>query len=152
MMLYTITWVFGGTAVGKKHFIQQTTTLLKFIGVRCSPAWVADGPLFSTDIVNLVATNSLLIRWQWGRDSVLSFIAKHYPAIPQQIILLTADPRVQEARAKQREGRVKWGVEHLQDEAQSVKDLATAFAKEHSMPFQHIDISYTQTLLGDNHE
>ena len=105
-------WVFGGTAVGKKHFINKVLELDAFEDF--AAAWMKDGD----DVDNEVdVSRDLLLRWQWGREHTLHTIKLVSPAAKQTIVLVKANLECHYDRALQREQKEKFNADALLKEA-----------------------------------
>lgn len=136
-----IFWVFGGTAVGKKHFISAAVQQPKRMGFPegLAAAWYEDGTTDPDAILKQLAESPLIIRWQWGREDLLGKLAEARPDIRQMIYLCVVYPSVQVRRVIEREGSLKWGEPMLIREAQDVRELAERLSMKHSIPVMYVD-------------
>jgi hypothetical protein len=146
-----IYWIFGGTCVGKKRFIQQCLnpeTRPEFI--ECSPEvaapWFACGPC-QENIVELAEGSDLFIRWQWGREETLLNILQEHPWIEQRIVVLSTTLMTQLSRVALREGCLKWDAEILHGEMRSVFECVSRLALKHSLEVVYVDSSTEQYSL-----
>lgn len=115
-MANSIYWIFGGTGVGKKHFIRQREQTVRY---NCRGLWVEDGVITQPEIDAVpgqLEQSNLLVRWQWGREVALGKIFEQYPRIIQSIYLLYTSSAIQAARALEREGEKVWLEEDLRVE------------------------------------
>lgn len=139
MVCGKITWIFGGTAVGKKRFISDLCKLSRIVGESYKPAWIEDGDIAIEDLVRDIGRCHLLVRWQWNREAVLKALLESHPEIKQRIILLQASPNVQAGRALQREGTSLWGEDELAGEAADVEALVDYLATTHWVTVIKVD-------------
>jgi hypothetical protein len=138
-----IFWVFGGTAVGKKRFIQQCLDpetrpdFLKFeVPVRAE--WIEDGPVQS-DIVRLSEAAHIFVRWQWGREEHLTNILQDHPTVQHSIVMLTCGLMTQLSRVALREGCLKWDAEILHGELRQIYECIHAISSRYRVPVFYVD-------------
>lgn len=133
-----IVWVFGGTAVGKKRFIEHcldARTRPQFIAlINPLPIWINEGDL-KEDMGHLSREHDLLVRWQWSREARLG------EGI-DSIVMLTCGLMAQLSRVASREGCLKWDAEALHEEMRSILRLVHKISKQHSsVPVMYVDSS-----------
>jgi len=135
-----IVWVFGGTAVGKKRFIDRAVeTPARFglpIGIR--GVWLADGESETGQLLQQAAHGPILVRWQWGRESRLTEIAE-CGKVEQQIYLVKTDLYLQAGRVIAREGELKWPELTLMREAEDVDRAVQALSMKHGIAVRFVD-------------
>lgn len=122
-------WVFGATAVGKKHFIAKALTHESFASF--AQAWMKDGD--DTD-KEVASGKDLLIRWQWGREHVLHRTALVSPQTRQKIVVVQANLECHYERGLLREGEEKFNADVLYKEALTVEWLARGLADYWNLP------------------
>lgn len=144
-----LSWVFGASAVGKKHFILHAHQFdAKWNGYR--PTAMADQPPSLQHLVRLSQEyTNLLVRWQWGREQLLVDLHDSHPHIEQSIVLITAKLRVHFRRASQRECGEKWPKSNLAHEARAVKSMAQEVGKQCSVSPIRIDTTHDSPELWE---
>lgn len=138
-----IFWIFGGTAVGKKRFIQQCLqreTRPEFLWIQdnVKAEWIADGPL-AVNLVDLFQKYDILVRWQWGREEHLKFLLKHHPEIQNSIVLLSCGLMPQLSRVALREGFLKWDAEMLHGEMLTIYECVHDISRRYPLPVLYVD-------------
>jgi len=150
-------WVFGGTAIGKKYFIQRAVDEPQKLGLklkRLFPVWIADGErgaaqIFHEDL-NIVgpgvdATDAIdagiIIRWQWEREHIMQEILATYQDDDLQhiIYLVKALPSVQVARVLQRERFMKFDERALIRECEEIDFLVQTLSAKWRLPVYFVD-------------
>lgn len=140
-----ILWVFGGTCVGKKRFIERAVNhrtrpgYLEIAGT-LRPAWVYDGHLLE-DLVSMSSSQNLAVRWQWGRDEVLESICRDHPDVRQAIVFLSVSLMTQLSRIALREGSLKWDAEQIHGEQLNILERVHELSVNYRMPVFHVDAS-----------
>lgn len=133
-----IFWVFGGTAVGKKRFIEQCVngTRPEYIdSKKLRAVWMHDGPA-GTDIAGEANRSDIMVRWQWGREEMLDAIGRKRP---QTIVLLTADLITQLSRIWLREGGLKWNANQVHGEQRDIYECVHTLQARFSLPVLYVD-------------
>ena len=134
-------WVFGGTAVGKKHFIRHSIPARPGFA-NFEPAWMDDGELPESQRELFCRNNQeYLVRWQWGREHVLADLRDTYSDITQKIILLRVPSKIAFQRAVEREGESPWTRKQLADECRTIRWVAMGIAADYGIPLTEIDYS-----------
>lgn len=138
-----IYWVFGGTAVGKKHFIHSVTSDPMIHGMPCNiqACWMEDGELDILEIVKRASESPLIMRWQWGRELMLKQITWDFPFIDHHLLCCKVMPSVQVARVIAREGELKWPERTLIREGEDVQYLVEQLSMDLKLPVRFIDTS-----------
>lgn len=138
-----INWVFGGSAVGKKHFIRAATTNPVRFGFPQSlaAAAYADGVTDAGAIVAQYELGPIIVRWQWNRETCLEEIIRIRPDITHAIYLCKVNLSVQVARVVQREGSMKWDELNLRRESEDVDYLAQRLSMKYRIPVYFVDAS-----------
>lgn len=136
-----LVWIFGGTAVGKKHFIRDSIlNTPEFAGF--VPSWMEDGPLEEEGFDLFIQDKqNRLVRWQWTREHALADLREKYPDITQKIILLTVPSAITFQRATKREGESPWTEAGLAAESQIVRWLAMGLAADYDISLTELDYS-----------
>lgn len=137
-------WVMGATGVGKRHFMrlcEESETGRGFIPASPRLAWQKDGDERNVDTLAAeCGTGSALIRWQWGREAVLSEWVRRPRLVEHRIALLSADPYIHAARIRRRDGR-RMSPMQCAFEAGAVNALAERLSAEHGVPIDRIDVT-----------
>lgn len=146
-----ILWVFGGTCVGKKRFIERavnpkTRPAYLEIPSRLWTVWINDGHLVQ-DIVSMSAESNLIVRWQWGRDEVMESICQNHPDVRQAIVYLSVSLMTQLSRIALREGSLKWDVEQVHGEQLNIMERIHELSARYDIPVFHVDASNDDYLL-----
>jgi len=145
-MTLTMHWIFGGTAVGKKHFIRQAVAGdLAFLVLpsQVGKVWHEDGNKTPQGLVeNCRRYNAVFVRWQWGRELVLESILVQSPKVNHIIYLLEAQIATQSRRALVREGDCVFERDSLIGEAMQVRELVEELVEEFQLPAICIDTSF----------
>lgn len=138
-----IFWAFGGTCVGKKHFIAAAAEDPSRFGLPegLQVAWYLDGDMEPHHLVSLAEAAPIIVRWQWGREIALAGIATQRPDIQQAIFLCKVNPSVQVARVLAREGSPKFDERNLIREAEDVQFTVERLSMAHQIPVTYIDAS-----------
>lgn len=153
----TLLWVFGGTAIGKKHFIRRAVAEPQQLQLgldRLYPVWIADGErgaaqIFHEDL-NVVgpgvdetdATNAaVILRWQWSREHIMQEILASYPddGLRHIIYLVKALPSIQVARVVAREGFMKFDERALIRECEEIDFLVQTLSAKWRLPVYFVD-------------
>jgi hypothetical protein len=136
-----IHWIFGGTAVGKKHFIRRSVENPTAMGFPegLTAAAYADGCTDATSLVEQFKLSPIIVRWQWGREDALENAIKEFPDVSHVIYLLKVYPSVQVRRVLQREGGMKFNEGTLIREAAEVDLLVQKLSMRHGIPVRFID-------------
>jgi hypothetical protein len=136
-MSYTLYWIFGGTAVGKKTYIQLASEKIPSL----KPTWIKDGDKPVEEVLSELDNSDLLVRWQWTREYTLAELAEVLPRIEQRVWLLETLPEVQALRARAREPKVLRSLEELTQEAANVSRLARWIAAYYELPLITVDVN-----------
>ncbi len=136
-----IVWVFGGTAVGKKHFIAAACADPCAFGLPAGirAVWVEDGEKDPEELIAAARGSSLLVRWQWGREAHMDYMRALTPDITHQLCMVKVDRHVQVARVIRREGLLKWTEWQLDREAEDIQHLAETLSMRHGIAVRYID-------------
>jgi hypothetical protein len=133
-----IYWVFGATAVGKKYFIsaavRSPTEFNLPVGIR--PAWIENGEMTADEILRLSRKSDLLVRWQWGRQSVIKSL---HGRADQEIILCEAPTEVRMSRSRDRGDGHKFTENNLAGEALEVEMLVLGLSAIHALPVTRVN-------------
>lgn len=136
-----INWVFGGTGVGKRTFIQQMTSPLLGSRDYREAFGLEKGDLKIHELLDYIkrytdthgVTPSLFVRWQWSRENELRQLIS-CSAYTQAIYLLTASEDVYLSRVRSREdlegGSRVWNDSQLLGDAESVKEMCEDLYKK----------------------
>jgi len=153
----TVCWVFGGTAIGKKHFINRAVADPQRLGLglnRLYPVWIADGERGAAQIVhedlNMIgpgvddtdaADAGVMIRWQWDREHIMQEILASYPeeGLRHIIYLVKALPSIQVARVVAREGFMKFEERALIRECEEIDYLVQTLSAKWRLPVFFVD-------------
>lgn len=147
----TLLWVFGGTAIGKKHFIRRAVDEPQRLGFSyLYPAWIEDGERGAAQIVhedlNIVgpedgANAGIILRWQWDREHIMQEILASYPdeGLRHIIYLVKALPSVQVARVVAREGFMKFEERSLIRECEEIDYLVQTLSAKWRLPVYFVD-------------
>lgn len=140
-------WVMGGSAVGKKTFIRRALAGQVWslnLPERVCGAWFADGEISAAELLaQCEGFDAALVRWQWGRDTLLAELAEH----AHVLLLLETVSEIQAQRVVRREGYPKWHAGALRDEARQVELRARELAAIYGLPLVRIDATtYRYTI------
>lgn len=128
-----LTWVFGGTCSGKKHYIISKTQGAK------KACWLHDGSLEIQEARELRKDKQdFLIRWQWGRENTIRKLAKVVPPREQEIIFLSVPPEILLERATKRGEETIFSLESLSGDAESAEEMAIHIAAELSLKMKFV--------------
>ena len=133
----------GGTAVGKKRFIEHCANRLTrpdFMPANLLPFWINDGPC-EVDFASAALERGLLLRWQWGREEHIPHLRRDFPGIKHQIVLVTTSLINQMSRVALREGSLKWNADALAFEAVRISELVMQLACDYQLPVRIVDSS-----------
>lgn len=139
----TVYWIFGGTAVGKKTFIQRALfwRLPWFTG-SAKAVWFECGERTDADIIaECESVDAALVRWQWGREAVMEKMIETRHHNRHVIVLMECDPNDQVRRAEFREGSMKWNDVNLTGERDRVRELVDSLREKHNLPVIEVDSS-----------
>jgi hypothetical protein len=115
------TWVFGSSAVGKKHFIRSEAAY------PFTPSWMEDGD----EPPEWKEKGAYLIRWQWGRERYIERLRDLGAA--QCLLLIVCDPITQMERLKKREDS-DWTLDNLVGESQTIRGLVQELTLKFGLP------------------
>lgn len=136
-----IHWVFGGSAVGKKRFINcaMENTSRFWFAPDLRREWYEDGEMDPDTLALLASLSPIIVRWQWGRENVMTAIIEKYPVIQHEIVVCKVMPSVQVRRVIQREGALKWDERGLIRECEDVDWLVQRLSMNYRLPVRYID-------------
>jgi hypothetical protein len=135
-----IFWVYGGTAVGKKHFIDRAVRSPAGFGLPpCRPVWIQDGDMSAEQLLDEAKVSPILVRWQWGRENNIGLIREIWPSLPQLILLIRSNVSVQAQRVILREGSARWNEWMLRRESEDVQHLVEELSMQHGVAVRYID-------------
>ena len=142
-----IYWVFGGTAVGKKRFINRCLdpeTRPEFMrSDSIAATWMNEGEL-CLDIIGQSESFDVLVRWQWGREQELIRILEKYSGIQQSIVMLSTGLIIQLSRIALREGCLMWDAEAIHFEMRSIYELVQCISERFNVPVLYVDSSSSE--------
>jgi hypothetical protein len=146
-----IYWIFGGSAVGKKRFIEQALdpeTRPAFLVLENPLAvWINDGALVE-NLESLADISDLLIRWQWDREEVLIDMLSTGRG-QHTIIVLTVGLSTQISRALTREGVLHWNIETFHNDQREMFERLYKIRSRFQIPTWFVDAtSPIYTLRG----
>lgn len=140
-----IVWVFGGTCVGKKRFIERAanpqTRPEYFAAFDMHAEWIEDGPLTVDIVTRALEHEDLILRWQWGRDETLESICQNHPEIKHTIVMLSVNLMTQLSRIALREGCLKWDAGQIHGEQVGIFERVHELSEKYRIPVLHVDAS-----------
>lgn len=140
-----IVWVFGGSCVGKKRFIERSVnpqTRPEYLNAfDMHGEWIDDGPLTVDIVTRALEGEDLILRWQWGRDETLESICQNHPSLKHTIVLLSVSLMTQLSRIGLREGCLKWDAEQVHGEQLNISERVYELASKYRIPVLHVDAS-----------